>query len=192
MLNVMSSNSSILDIVLLSVSTAAFYFLSNYHTYNIGTSVPCAPPLLDFFHDVLPDLSDKVKWRDYILPLFFVPIFWTDATTSMIFHFIEGFSYIVTLKAITIFFTFLPPSNPRCAEKKEINHCFHQMFSGHNSLVVLLCMLYIKYIKPKKYHIWFIIVTVMYSCFILMTRAHYTVDIIVSYIIVLLLFQSVG
>ena len=181
--------SELLDLSLSAISTAAFYFLSNYHTYNIGTSGPCAPPLQDFFHEILPDLSASVKWRDIILPLFFIPILFVKDIRQFLYFFIKGFSYIITLKAITIFFTFIPPSNPRCAEKKEVNHCFHQMFSGHNSLIVLLCILYITYIPNKSAHILFVLCTILYSVFILMTRAHYTVDVIVSYIVVILLLK---
>ena len=152
--------------------------------------MPCSPPLHDFFHDILPDLSYWVNWRDYILPLFFLPILFTAHPLKVILQFIEGFMYIITLKAITIFFTFLPPSNPGCSQKKQVNHCFHQMFSGHNSLVVLLCILYMFHVREKGIKMIFILLTILYSFFILMTRAHYTVDVIVSYIIVLLIVQN--
>lgn len=181
--------SDIIDLVLSSVSTGAFYFLSNYHTYNIGTSMACSPPLHDFFHDILPDLSRYVNWRDFLLPLFFIPLIFVVNRGTFVLQLIEGFMYIVTLKAITIFFTFLPPSNPGCAQKKQVNHCFHQMFSGHNSLVVLLCILYLFHVREKSIKMIFILLTIIYSFFILMTRAHYTVDVIVSYIIVLLMFR---
>lgn len=181
--------SNLLDLLLGSVSTGAFYFLSNYHTYNIGIDSPICPPLKDFFHDILPDLSHFAKWRDYILPIVLVPLVCMSYSDSLwvLRHFVEGFMYITTLKAITIFFTFIPPSNLVCAEKKQINHCYHQMFSGHNSLVLLLALLYSSVLSKHKYI--FLAFTLTYSIFILMTRAHYTVDIIVSYIIVWLLFQ---
>lgn len=182
--------SDILELCLASISSGALYFLSNYHTYNIGVATPCLLPLQDFFHDILPDWSTCVHWRDYILPIFFLPLLFIDNRSNIIYHLIQGFMYIITLKAITIFFTFIPPSNPKCAEKKQVNHCFHQIFSGHNSLIVLICVLYMFQTKSALCKLGLIMVMIMYSLFILMTRAHYTVDIIVSYIIVLLLFQD--
>lgn len=180
---------SITELCLSAVATGAFYVLSNMHTYNIGSSMPCAPPLHDFFHDILPDLSASVKVRDYILPIFFIPLFFLNCPWEIVMYFVEGFMYLVTLKAITIFFTFIPPSNRRSAEKKELNHCYHQMFSGHNSLIALLCCLYLMYSSSNTLNIVFVVCTILYSLFILMTRAHYTVDIIVSYIVVLFLFD---
>ena len=187
----------IINLILACIATSAFYFLANYHSYNLGTKLPPSPPLHDFMHNILPDLSDNVKWRDIILPLVFIPLFllpW-QSSREILFYFIEGFAFLITLKAITIFFTFIPPSNPKCAERKQLNHCYHQMFSGHNSFVALLCLLYLTYI-PHNANLRFNILRIccmgfmaFYSIFILMTRAHYTVDIIVSYIIVWLMFQ---
>lgn len=178
------------ELTLRCICTAAVYFLSNYYTYNLGTSAPIQQPLFDVFHDILPDLSKWVSLRDIILPIFFIPLFFLRQGTlnQFMYTFVEGFMYLVTLKAITIFFTFLPPSNTKCAEKRQINHCFHQIFSGHNSFTLLACILFTKYIKDNKVLLlWQWIITFAYSFFILMTRAHYSVDIIVSYIIVLLL-----
>jgi hypothetical protein len=62
------------------------------------------------------------------------------------------------------------------------------MFSGHNSFVLLLCILYLKFLPPRQeIRIGLVTATILYSLFIIMTRAHYTVDVIVSYMIVLLL-----
>jgi hypothetical protein len=186
-----------IDLVLLCISTAAFYFLSNYFTYNIGIASPPTKPLFDVFHDILPDLSSYVSFRDLVIPLFFIPLVllsWSSLG-NLVYEFVEGFMYLVTLKAITIFFTFLPPSNTRCAEKRQLNHCFHQIFSGHNSFILLLCILLTKYLPWNRYkHVVTIqwVATVLYSIFILMTRAHYSVDVILSYIIVFLLVSAAG
>lgn len=184
--------SDIIDLILCWICTISFYFLSNYYTFNVGTSLPPSKPLHDVFHDMLPNLSEWVTLRDYILPIFFIPLLLLSYgdVCELLLLFCEGFMYIVTLKAITIFFTFLPPSNTKCAEKKQINHCFHQIFSGHNSFVLLLCILYLQFLPWNKYKLHVILIcisTFLYSMFILMTRAHYSVDVILSYIIVILL-----
>lgn len=188
----MSGLDDFLDITLRVICTAAVYFLSNYYTYNIGIKSPPTKPLFDVFHDLLPDLSSWVSFRDYVLPVFFLPLLIMDRRVvgTFVYMFIEGFMYIVTLKAITIFFTFLPPSNTKCAEKRQLNHCFHQIFSGHNSFTLLACILFCKLLPWARYKYaiaWQWVITVFYSFFILMTRAHYSVDVILSYIIVALL-----
>ena len=179
----------ILELVLLCISTCAFYFLSNFFTYNVGVAMEePTTACSDVGHEMMLDLSALVTLRDIILPLFLIPFFWVPEKKHFVKVAIEGFMYLVTLKAITIFFTILPPSNPECARNKRYNHCFHQMFSGHNSFVLLLCILYLKFLPPRpETHIGIIMTTILYSLFIIMTRAHYTVDVIVSYIIVLLL-----
>jgi hypothetical protein len=178
----------LLELVLLSICTCAFYFLSNFYTYNVGVAMAPAVACPDVGHEIMPDLSALVTLRDIILPLFLLPFIWVQEKKHFAKLAVEGFMYLVTLKAITIFFTILPPSNPECARKKRYNHCFHQMFSGHNSFVLLLCILYLKFLPPRQEtQAGLIAATISYSLFIIMTRAHYTVDVIVSYMIVLFL-----
>jgi hypothetical protein len=177
--------------VIRSIMTSLVYGLANYHTYKIGTQQECtSKPLQDVMHDILPDWSRYVHVRDLVLPLFFIPILFIESKQSFLFDLWNYFLIIVTLKAITIFFTFLPPSNPDCHTKKYINHCYHQIFSGHNSLVFLLYLLYIKHSTWFTYNVVLIAPVIVYSILILMTRAHYTVDILISYIIVFLIMKS--
>ena len=177
-----------LELILHVVCTCAFYFMSNFFTYNVGMAVNPGVSLPDVGHELLYNLSEHVAIRDILLLLFFIPLFWVGPKKEFIKHGVEGFMYIITLKAITIFFTLLPPSNQECAKMRKYNHCFHQVFSGHNSLALLLCILYLKYLPDNGViRCGLVCSTVFYSLFIIMTRAHYTVDVIVSYIIVLLL-----
>lgn len=182
---------TIIDLTLRAIMTIIVYTLANYRTYEIGTNTECgeARPLPDVFHDMLPDWSRYVHWRDVLLPIFFIPFLFVDNKQEFVYAFLDNFMMIVTLKAICIFFTYLPPSNPDCHKKKYLNHCYHQIFSGHNSLVFLLYILYLQYTPFFKHHTIMLIPVVMYSVFILMTRAHYSVDILVSYIVVFLLVQ---
>jgi hypothetical protein len=154
----------------------------------VGIAMEPAAACPDVGHEMMPDLSAFVTLRDIVLPLFLIPFLWVSEKKHFIKLAVEGFMYLVTLKAIAIFFTILPPSNPECAKNKRYNHCFHQMFSGHNSFVLLLCILYLKFLPPRQeIRIGLVTATILYSLFIIMTRAHYTVDVIVSYMIVLLL-----
>lgn len=175
-------------LVVRTILTILLYAMSNYHTYNTGVEQGCNKPLKDVLHDFLPDLSKQVYIRDLILPFMFIPFLWIKDKWFFIEKLIEGFMILVTLKAITIFFTYCPPSNPDCQEKKYLNHCYHQMFSGHNALACILVLLYIKFNVPIPHYILWMS-QIAYSILILMTRAHYSVDIIVSYIITLLLVQ---
>ena len=170
--------------ILLTILTCIMYLLANGFTYHIGTGLECGAPLKDVLHDILPDLSRWVYARDAILIFFMIPILFIKNKISFILEFWDRFMLIVAFKAICIFFTFLPPSNPDCAQKKYLNHCFHNAVSGHTAFALLLAIMYTRY-GLCNHSIY--ILTALYCIFILMTRAHYTKDILEAVIMVTLI-----
>lgn len=158
--------------------TCILYCIANGFTYDHGVHNPCdVRPLQDTLHTFLPDLSRWVYVRDVILCMFFLPFFYVTNKWTFVQQLISGFMVVLLVKAVSIFFTFIPPSNPHCKEKKYVNHCFHSSTSGHASLTLLLAILYLQHgLFNEKEEIVYGIV-LLYCIFILMTRAHYTVDI---------------
>lgn len=178
----------ICSLIFRTILTCIVYIMANYHTYSIGIQQN-APPLQDVMHDILPDLSRMPYIRDVILSLFLIPLFFISQKSIrqvFVFDLWNFFAIIITFKAITIFFTFVPPSSTFCHQTRQLNHTYHQIFSGHNSFVFLLFMLYVKHGFFKSSFLNFI-PFLMYSLLILMTRCHYSVDVLVSFIIVYLL-----
>lgn len=178
------------NLIIRAVLSITLYFLSNLHTYHIGINQD-APPLHDDLHAILPNLSKHPYIRDIILLLFLIPLIFisTQKRIKIIVECFEVFIIVVTLKAITIFFTFLPPSNEHSHEKRQVNHAYHQIFSGHNSFVFLLVLLYVKH-QVFRASIPTFISVFIYALVILMTRCHYTVDVVLSFIIVYLLYDA--
>jgi hypothetical protein len=179
-----------MSLVIRAVLSIVLYFLANMHTFNIGVQQDM-PPLHDDLHNILPDLSKYPIIRDILLIMFLIPLclLKNETRIKIIAECFEMFMVIVTLKAITIFFTFLPPSNTHCHETHQVNHAYHQIFSGHNSFVFLLVLLYIKYGSSSALATsLFLLSSFAYAIIILMTRCHYTVDVILSFIVVYLLF----
>lgn len=176
--------------ILLTILTCLVYFLANGFTYHLGTSesdscTGCqGKPLKDVLHDMLPDYSKWVYARDFILLAFMIPIIFIKNKLLFIISLWDRFMLIVAFKAICIFFTFLPPSNPDCYNKKYLNHCFHNAVSGHTAFAMLLGILYVRFGVFKEYIYLFI---ALYCIFILMTRAHYTKDILEAVILVYLI-----
>lgn len=168
--------------ILLTILTCIMYLLANGFTYHIGTSsnIHCGAPLKDVLHDVLPDLSRWVYARDVMLLIFMIPFLFIRDKISFIMEFWDRFMLIVAFKAICIFFTFLPPSNPDCAQKKYLNHCFHNAVSGHTAFALLLAIMYTRFISGLSNYVYVSIyfIVALYCIFILMTRAHYTKDIL--------------
>lgn len=164
--------------ILITILTCLVYLLANGFTYDMFTHRPCGRPLRDVMHEFLPDLSNWVYARDIVLLLLFAPVVMIRDKLEFASHMWSAFRIVVLIKAISIFFTFIPPSNPHCEEKRYLNHCFHSSTSGHAAIVVILAMLYIKHglFQDKKDIV--MLVTLLYCILILMTRAHYTVDVI--------------
>lgn len=176
-----------IETVLASVLTCIVYALANGFTYHIGTSRPCGRPLMDVMHSLLPDLSHIVYIRDVVLVFFFIPILCIHNKFQYLFDVWDKFMLIILIKAVCIFFTFIPPSNPLCEEKKYINHCFHSSTSGHASLCLLLVIMYIKHGMFINNEIFVYIAIFLYCILILVTRAHYTVDILQAIIVTILI-----
>lgn len=172
------------DDIFIVILTSIVYLLANGFTYHIGTSNSqnCAEPLYDVLHDILPDWSGWVWIRDIVLVLFWIPLLATSKRKEVFCEFLSVFMHVVLAKAVLIFFTFVPPSNSDCHKKKYLNHCFHNAVSGHAAMAGILMILYHKYCGfPLG---WAIVITMMYSCLIILTRAHYTKDILEALMIV--------
>lgn len=161
--------------------------MANYKTYTWGREDNTLP-LKDVFHDILPDWSRIPDTRDYILSLLIVPINFLpfDKKLEFFLEFWEYFLQIITFKAIAIFFTQMPSSNRYCHTHNNIKHCYHQSLSGHNSFVFLLFLMYAKYGLMSNC-LFNYVPCILYALIVLSTRAHYTLDIIESFIVVYLL-----
>ena len=178
--------------ILVSVLTCVVYTLANGFTYHMMTcSYRCgSKPLHDVLHGLLPDWSHHVHIRDYVLAVFFVPFLLVRDKFTFVVQLWEAFMLIVLVKAVCIFFTFIPPSNALCDEKRYMNHCYHSSTSGHAAITLLLAMLYIRHGMFTKITPIVYVVVGLYCILILMTRAHYTVDICQALIITYLIMQA--
>lgn len=171
------------ELVHISIMTCLVYLLANGFTYHVFTSTKCGRPLKDILHELLPDLSRYVHIRDIVLACLFVPIMFVKHKLTFLIDVWKAFMMVITVKAVSIFFTFIPPSNPHCEEKKYLNHCYHSSTSGHAALTLILAMTYIQHgLFEKQKHLVYITVF-MYCILILMTRAHYTVDIVQAIVV---------
>lgn len=173
--------------VLICIMTCITYMLSNGFTYDMLTKQPCGKPLRDVLHELLPDISHWVHVRDVVLIALMLPFLNVVCKCNFIIDLVQAFSLVVLIKAVSIFFTFIPPSNPHCETKKYVNHCFHSSTSGHAAIIVILAFLYVKYGVFTEQKELVIIVVFLYCLLILMTRAHYTVDVIQGVVVSVLI-----
>lgn len=136
---------------------------------------------------MLPDFSKWVHVRDILLVLFLLPFVFVKNKLSFLYDVWECFAIVVLIKALCIFFTFVPPSNPDCYDKKYMNHCFHNAVSGHTALAYILAFFYVRHGVFEPYIYAYV---TLYCIFILMTRAHYTKDVIEALVVVSLIIHS--
>ena len=154
----------------------------------INTST-ISEPLWDIGTKYLPDARKYAYLVDVFLFTYLL-IFIKKATKkkTILCEFTNTVSIVLILRLVTMTVTHLPSlycyHNPY--QSSTVGSCNDCIFSGHNS-VFLLCSLfgseYLGFPKPLTFCI-----TLAYSLFIISTHSHYTVDVILSYYIVTLIF----
>ena len=173
----------------------AIHFVGQYKLMKYGSSknLKKLKQLPDLLLDNLPYYPSLVKYMDIILIAFFIPLTLSNNFINDSILFLKFFSIILVLRLITNFSTIIPPikcryNKSRANINKPINyligHNYDKIFSGHTSVILILIMIYSsrKIISKNKCFILFIF-NIIYSFLILITRQHYTVDVILAYII---------
>ena len=161
----------------ITILTCIVYLIANSFSYKIGSTMLCQPPLYDVLHNMLPNLSQNVHIRDYVLLGIIIPIIFLKYLWQYIPELWNAFMIVVLIKAICIFFTYIPSCHPSCQNPNylDLNHCHHCSVSGHSALCMILGLLYIK----GGFNKWMIGICVfLYSILIVISRAHYCDNVI--------------
>lgn len=98
--------------ILITILTCIVYFLANLFSYKIGSERLGEPPLYDVLHELLPNLANNVHIRDYILGAMILPVIFLKKLWIYIPDFWYSFMIVVLIKALCIFFTYIPSSHP--------------------------------------------------------------------------------
>ena len=149
--------------------------------------------MYDITHKILPDLH-KYHVVINIIPIILIIYLFINDNGSKIFRdILFALPVVYIIRALTIMSTILPKHETCVAETNLISNfingggCYDKVFSGHTSFVVIftLSMYYNKLINSVS----FFIINIINSLLLLMTRAHYTVDIILGFIISYLVYR---
>ena len=97
-----------------------------------------------------------------------------------------GISIIFIIKCILNFSTILPDSSQKCQVKLLNGACNDLLCSGHFSIIFLIYLLVIKFNLINTYRICLLLVLILYGFIPIITKKHYTIDILVSILCVLL------
>ena len=144
------------------------------------------PKVYDICFKYLPNLEKYENLSDIITILIVLPIF---LYPQLLIEYIGYWISIFVIRSITIRLTVLPKSN-NCETNNYINlgTCYEQIFSGHFSSGLLATMLYYKYnliSLPMLY-----ILNIINGSIIILTRHHYTIDVIVAIFVTLFVYQN--
>jgi hypothetical protein len=146
--------------------------------------------VFDLIHEFTPDFHEYGGIVNLIPLLFLGTFLFTKG--NLIWEFAEKFLILIFLRSITIFFTILP-KHENCSKRFQwstclVGQCYDKIFSGHTALTVLAALLLNRggYI-PTWLGILFVGVETL---FILLTRSHYSVDVLFAMVITYLVYDK--
>jgi hypothetical protein len=149
------------------------------------------PPLHDIIMSNFPDWSKYSNVVNILLGFIFsfLLVFWFQTgNTEILKSFFKYFAIVILIRSITTQVTLIPSQSictPPNGIQKYINgHCIDKIFSGHTSLSLILVILYSKYGVVNKPCLYGLIAIQILTAFMsIVTKSHYTIDIILAYII---------
>jgi len=156
------------------------------------------PPLYDKLHNILPILSAHLPDIGLIFLVLYFILRWIIKDISILINFLWIVSLLFIGRAILISITKFPRILKYCENNnycfnifmKSWNKCPDYMYSGHTIHCVLIALftLYLpcKYIEK----IIIILATIIELIFIIASRMHYTIDVLVALLVTILIFFS--
>lgn len=148
------------------------------------------PKVYDIAHKYLPNLNKYNTIHHIITIIFVLPIL---LDFNILQEFLGYFIVIFVIRLITILVTILPKYKECKYNGKTLFHgvfggCYDKIFSGHFASVFLATLLYFKYGWIKMPTL--ILINFINSIGILLSRSHYTIDLIVAFFVTLFVYQN--
>jgi hypothetical protein len=175
-------------LLFIMVGQWAIETLGEHHYELTGSSA-----IFDLAHKVLPDLH-TYGWISNILPLVLIVFMATRPDGfDMLKTFMVLYLFVMALRVLTAVSTILPKHGSCKVDLKFLNifaggGCYDKIFSGHTATVTLLLLLLLKAKHITLTTFWLLMLTNVIA--ILITRNHYTVDVILGIVISYLVFDG--
>jgi hypothetical protein len=182
--------------ILWVVFIIAIIFLSNIYTHKLGKWFyehnDSQGKVFDILHEITPDLHDHKPYNDIILVATIVSFLFVPNSLEIIKEFTGKFLLIMFVRALTIISTILP-KHEKCPSELKWYHylkgqCYDKVFSGHTAFVLLATLIYLR--EGILSFPVFMAINVANWASIILTRSHYTVDIILAIVITLLVYDG--
>lgn len=171
-------------LLLLAVIMIGSYIVDEIGVYFYETQ-KTQNKIFDIVHELTPDLHTFEDWVNLIPALILLSFFVLPNGFSLAKEFTGKLILIWFLRALTLVTTILP-KHEKCTRRWTWQNsfkgqCYDKVFSGHTSFVFLACLLFF---REGILNWWgMIAVTAIEVCIILLTRSHYTIDVIIALLI---------
>ena len=159
-------------------------------------------PLYDVIHHNTNNYSHLSKIIDFSSLIFLIPFIKSYKEQQCIevsLYFACAFSIVIILRSFALLATDMPSCDVECNPHNLdiynvfFGHCHDKLFSGHSSFTLLACLIAYKYnyLSTNQFTGMFLL-QMLYAFSIIITRGHYTVDVLLSYYIVIPLFYALS
>jgi hypothetical protein len=171
--------------------------LSNYCTHMFGKAFYKKEEnkdvkIFDLLWHITPDLHNYSIINDIIPVVLFIVFTLSTGSGILLKEFFGKFLLILLVRALTIVSTILP-KHEKCDDNLKWydyikGQCYDKVFSGHMSFVLLLCLIMLRE-NIISVPTFFAINATQFASIIL-TRSHYTVDVILGLVITYLVYDG--
>jgi hypothetical protein len=165
----------------------------NYATQLIGEYQDAKSPgkIWDIVWETTPNFH-AYEWTTNILPLACLgALFFVRAGDSILYEFFLKFIMILLLRSLTTVSTIFP-KHEHCEHSptwwNALGGCYDKVFSGHTAFVTLFTLIFLREKIIDSTLFWLINLAQM--SVIVLTRSHFTVDVILGFIITYLVFDG--
>jgi hypothetical protein len=173
-----------------------FLLFSNYCTNELGKNFYGykweETKIYDILHENTPDLNEWKEVNDFIPIALIISTFFIRNPTPLIKEFLGKYLLIMAFRAITMMSTILPKHEHCDTKLTWINmikgHCYDKVFSGHMSFVFLATLIYLR--EGILSLPMFFAINVAQFLSIILTRSHYTVDVLLALFITYLVYDG--
>ena len=174
--------------ILLIVNFISFHNETHYESYYASRvkNNKTNPKVYDIGHKYLPNIAQHEYVLNIILALTACTFF---IYPKIIVPFCILFLIIIIIRTFTIQLTVLPKTTSNIKSSIDLSgYCYDKIFSGHAAFMCLITLLL--YNLKKIPIIALFIINILYGLLIIAVRSHYTIDVVVAFIVTLLIFQN--
>lgn len=173
-----------------------FLLFSNYCTNELGKNFYGhkweETKIYDILHENTPDFHEWKEVNDIIPITIILSTFFIKQPLPLVKEFLGKYLLIMSFRALTMMSTILP-KHEKCDPTLTFIHmlkgqCYDKVFSGHMSFVLLSTLIYLRegIISIPT----FLALNASQFASIILTRSHYTVDVLLALFITYLVFDG--